>query len=185
MNLEWKVHVRSFPTAPRGGDTGLVIPLETGAVAALVDATGHGLAAYSVAQKARKTLLQSSLREPDIILYELHEALTGTIGAAISVARIREGSLEFSGVGNVNASVNLHPMLVRTGIVGQRMRTPEVVTVPFPENTWLVMYTDGISTPRSIPPGSAETAARKMVEAQGSDHDDAGVLLARWSKISP
>ncbi len=180
MELEWAVHIRSYPGAPRGGDVGVVVPLEDGALAALIDATGHGLTAYAVAQTARKTLLRASTWEPDAILRELDAALAGSIGAAISVARIRQRTLAFAGVGNVSASVGLRPLPGRAGVVGQRMRTPQVVRVAFEPDTWLLMHTDGVSHPRAIPAGNADTAARTLVETHGSQHDDAGVVLARW-----
>jgi serine phosphatase RsbU (regulator of sigma subunit) len=68
MKLDSAVHIRSYPGIPRGGDTGVVVPDEDGVLAALVDASGHGLTAYAVAQIARRTLLQTSSREPDAIL---------------------------------------------------------------------------------------------------------------------
>lgn len=180
MELEWAVHVRSFPGSPRGGDLGVVLPTGDGAIAALVDATGHGLTAYAVAQTARKVLLGAAELEPDAVLHELDTILAGTIGAAISVARIRAGELSFAGIGNVAASVGFRPLLARPGIVGRRMRRPDVVRVSLKPNTWLLMHTDGVSSPPSIPAGSAETAARTLVQLHGSRYDDAGVVLVRW-----
>jgi hypothetical protein len=185
MELECAVHIRSYPGAPRGGDAGVVVRGENGALAALIDATGHGLTAYAVAQTARRTLLQTSNREPDAVLQELDAALAGSIGAAVSVAHIRSRELAFAGVGNVSASVGLRPLLVRPGVVGRRMRKPTVVRVAFEPDTWLLMHTDGVSPPRTIPAGDAETAARVLVETQGSHHDDAGVLLVRWREHQP
>ena len=185
MHLEWKVHIRAYPGMPRGGDVGLVLPREHGAIAALIDAAGHGLQAYSVAQTARRTLLQSEESEPEKLLYMLDDVLKNTIGAAISVARIGTGTVEFAGVGNVEASIDLSPLLIRTGIVGQRMRRPRVVTTSFGPNQWLLMHTDGVSSPRALPTGNADTVARKLVDTYGSLHDDAGVLLARWREDAP
>ena len=179
------MHVRSYPGAPRGGDVGVIVLDECGALAALVDATGHGLTAYAVAQAARKILLQTSSREPDVVLQELDATLAGSIGAAISVAHVRPHELAFSGVGNVSASIGLRPMLVRPGVVGRRMRKPAVARMAFEPNTWLLMHTDGVSRPDTIPAGDAETAARALVEAKGSHHDDAGVLLLRWRERRP
>jgi hypothetical protein len=180
MELEWAVHIRSYPGAPRGGDVGVVLPHEDGALAALIDASGHGLQAYAVAQAARKTLLAIPDREPDTVLRKLDAALAGSIGAAISVAHIRANELSFAGVGNVSASVDLRPLVTRAGVVGRRMRVPDVQRAAFRPNTWLLMHTDGVSRPQAIPAGGADSAARALVEAHGSPHDDAGVLLLRW-----
>ena len=180
MELECGCHVRSYPGAPRGGDAAVVRHLDEGALLALVDATGHGLTAYAVAQKARKLLLETAKEDPAAILIDLDRTLAGGIGAAVSVARVRGDEIHFAGVGNVTGRVDSRPLLVRTGIVGNRMRTPRVERVPFPVGSWLLMHTDGVSPPGTVPAGSAETAARALVEEHGSTHDDAGVVLARW-----
>lgn len=159
---------------------GVVTPLEDGALAALIDASGHGLAAYSVAQTARNTILNSTSCEPNVLLHELHSALNGSIGAAISVARIHPDTVEFAGVGNVSASISLKPLLVCTGVVGLRMRTPKLVSASLPPNIWFLMHTDGVSRPRTVPNGNAETVSKALMETCASDHDDAGILLVRW-----
>jgi len=146
----------------------------------MIDASGHGLAAYVVANAARQAAMRSVEDSPDRMLLEIDEALRSSIGAAVSIARIRKDSIDFAGVGNVKASVNLSPLMSQPGVVGLRMRSPKVVTAPFGPDRWLLMHTDGVSTPRSLPNGSAESVARKLVDAHGSSLDDAGVLLARW-----
>ena len=183
MELDWSVSVRSYPGAPRGGDLGLVVPADDGALAVLIDASGHGLSAFKVAQTARDVVLDSYNWAPEKLLYQLDSALKGGIGAAISIARIYADKLIFAGIGNVQASIDLSPLIVREGVVGHRMREPKPVTATLPPDAWLLMHTDGVAHPASIPSGSAETAARTLVETHGSDHDDAGVLLARWRAI--
>jgi hypothetical protein len=180
MQIEWKIAIRPLQGSPRGGDMGVYVPLEDGALAALIDASGHGLAAYSVAQAARNTILESRSRAPDVLLQQLDEALRGTIGAAVSIARIYPDRIEFSGVGNVRASIGLKPLLLRAGVVGVRMRPPKNITASLPRDNWLFMHTDGVSRPTSIPHGSAETVANALLDSCGSDNDDAGILLVRW-----
>jgi hypothetical protein len=180
MELDWKVSIRSLSGYPRGGDIGVVIPLSDGALAALIDATGHGLTAYAVAQSALRTILNSKNRHPDVLLEELDNDLRGGIGAAVSIARIYENHIQFAGVGNVMGSIDLKPIMIRPGVVGLRMRTPQVVDVQFSRNSWLVMHTDGVARPKNIPNGSAETVAEALLDTYAGDHDDAGILVARW-----
>lgn len=180
MDLDWSIRVRSYADLPRGGDLGLVSPLNDGALAALIDVTGHGLAAYSVAQTARNTILGNTFLQPDKLLEELHSTLWGTVGAAISLARIHYGFLDFVGVGNVRVLVGNRSLAAQPGIVGKRMRTPKLIRATFLRDTWLMMHTDGMSRPKSIPNGNAVTAANSLIDELASDYDDAGVLLLRW-----
>ena len=75
MELDWNILIRPLAGHPRGGDMGVYIPLEDGALAAMIDASGHGLAAYSVAQTARNIILNHTSRDPVVILNDLNTAL--------------------------------------------------------------------------------------------------------------
>ncbi len=178
--LDWAVHVRSYPGAPRGGDAGVVIPCEDGALAVLIDGAGHGLSAYRIAQTARAAVYEHPDMEPAALLELLDETLKGTSGAAISVGRLRKDALSFCGVGNVRASIGLRPLQIREGIVGLRMREPKVVGAELKPDVWFLMHTDGVSPPTAIPAGPAAHVARALVESFGSLNDDAGVLALRW-----
>ena len=182
LELDYAVKVRSYPGSPRGGDFGLVIPSDDGALVALIDASGHGLSAYAVAQKARAVVLQHPLAQPLALLKLLDEGLRGSDGAAVSIARIHGETLTFAGVGNVAARVDTQRLTTQNGIVGHRMRTPALIEVPFPHGSWLLMHTDGIATPGHIPPGTAQTVVQTLVETHGSDTDDASALALRWQE---
>lgn len=183
--LDWAVHVRSYPGAPRGGDAGVVIPSPNGALAVLIDGAGHGLSAYNIAQKARAAIYENPDKEPDALLTLLNDVLKGTPGAAISAARVRNNELSFCGIGNVKASVGLRSLEVKEGIVGVRMRPPRLSKLELPFNAWFLMHTDGVSVPTSIPAGAAATVARSLIESHGSEHDDAAVLALRWRSPTP
>lgn len=182
MELDWAIHVRAYPGAPRGGDAGIVIPAQDGALAVLIDAAGHGLAAYVVAQKARETVYAHPDAEPDHLLLELDARLKGGTGAAISVGRLRGRELSFAGVGNVQASISLRPLLVRVGIVGVRMRQPKIVRAALEENAWFVMHTDGVSPPDALPGGAANSVVSALVDKFGAMTDDAAALALRWRR---
>lgn len=177
--LDWAVHVRPYPGAPRGGDWGAVFPTQDGALAILVDAAGHGLAAYSVAQKARAAIYENKDSRPDALLLAIDHALKKTDGAAVALARLVNSTLYFVGVGNIQASLGGQPLLSRTGIVGLRMRQPRIIETRLETGVWLLMHTDGVAPPRSTPAGSAKSVATALVETFGSAHDDATVLLLR------
>lgn len=178
--LDWAIHVRSYPGAPRGGDAGVVIPCADGALSVLIDGAGHGLSAYRIAQMAREAVYEHPDAEPAALLDILDRTLKGTSGAAISVGRLRHDALSFCGVGNVRGSVGLRPLPVREGIVGYRMRPPKVISAEMRPDVWFLMHTDGVSAPTAIPAGPAAHVARGLVECFGSANDDAAVLALRW-----
>jgi len=179
--LDAAVHVRPFPGFPRGGDLGVIRPLDDGALVALVDAVGHGLTAYSAAQIARHTLLTTNSEAPEVVLGELDTALQGSVGAVAAVARIFRNRIVFAGVGNVAAWCAGQRLLSREGVLGQRFRTPRVSEHALPSGQWLLLASDGVSSAQPLlAAGTAATVARALVESAGKAHDDAAVLAARW-----
>jgi hypothetical protein len=182
FELDHAIKVRSYPGSPKGGDAGVFIEHEDGALVALIDASGHGLSAYSVAQKARSILNEHAHLEPQALLQLLDQGLKGTVGAAASIARIRQNTLTFAGIGNVSARIDTTRLVTNPGILGCRMRTPHVVKAAFPSGAWFLMHTDGVSSPPMIPPGSATSVAETLVDTLGTDTDDASVLALRWQQ---
>lgn len=182
FELDHATQIRSFPGSPKGGDAGVFVAHEDGALVALIDASGHGLSAYPVAQKARSIIKSHAHLEPDALLTLLDEGLKGTVGAAISIARIRKDTLTFAGIGNVSARIDAMRLVTNAGILGCRMRTPHVARMAFPCGAWLLMHTDGITSPSSIPPGNASAVAEALINTLGTETDDASVLALRWQQ---
>lgn len=182
LELTHALKIRSYPGSPMGGDTGVFLVCDDGALVALIDATGHGLGAYAVAQKARALIVQHKELEPDALLHLLDHHLRGSQGAAASIARIRGDRLTFAGIGNVAARIDSTHLITQTGIIGCRMRTPPVQHLPFTHDSWLLMHTDGISTPAGIPPGSASTVVKTLIDTHGSHSDDASAMVVRWQQ---
>ncbi len=188
FELDHGIFVRSYPGSPRGGDMGLVMPTLKGVLVALLDAAGHGLEAYAVAQKARQVLLENAHLSPADLLRAIDHKLQGSIGAAAAVAKLEADQLAFCGIGNVNGRliVGAHqqPLKVKVGVLGWRMRTPETQWVDFSHNACLVLHTDGVTLPERVNRGGAQAMAQALVEQHGSFHDDASVLvLQRQSKV--
>ena len=120
--------------------------------------------------------------EPQELLTMLDTALRGSDGAAASIARIRGEKLTFAGLGNVAARIDSVRLTTRTGIVGHRMRSPLVIESPFPCGSWLLMHTDGVSSPSTIPPGNAQMVVQTLIDTHASNTDDASVLALRWQE---
>lgn len=182
LELDHAFCTRSYPGSPLGGDTCLIVPNDDGALIAVVDATGHGLGAYAIAQKARGVVQKHADRQPDALLLLLDEALKGTDGAAAMVLRIHGQSITYSGIGNVSGQIGGQVLHYKQGILGWRMRRPELTTAPFAVGSWLLLHTDGVSRPEAIPAGHAQTIVQSLINTHGSSSDDASVLAARWQE---
>lgn len=182
IELDYGIHTRSFPGSPLGGDLGLVIPQADGALMAMVDATGHGLSAYAITRIARSVILDNADQAPDELLRLLNARLTGTDGASASIIRLQNGKIHFSGIGNIRTLIGQHRLTPKAGMLGQRMRTPDISTLVFPAGQWLLMHTDGVSTVNTLPfpVAHATGLAHKIVDLHGSPMDDACALVLRW-----
>jgi hypothetical protein len=124
---------------------------------AVIDGLGHGSAAAVAAQRAIESI-RSSVSDPlEVIIRACHQALLGSRGAAISMARIDTGaeSLTWIGVGNVEGIV-LNPvafsppfwqsdaLVARGGVVGYDLPSLRPATLPFKPGSFLVFATDGV-----------------------------------------
>ena len=123
------------------GDRGLVTARPDGILAVVADGLGHG----AEAGRAAEIAIQSAGEQPGSTLVEIlercHARLQETRGAAISLAawNDRERTLSWLGVGNVEG-VALHAgapslprLLLRGGVVGDRMPPLNTETVMMPE----------------------------------------------------
>lgn len=117
----------------------------------LVDGLGHGPAASQAAQKAKEVFNKSTIKSPAALIEEIHNALKGTRGAAISITKIepRNKQITYAGIGNLSAliiSPDRHRSLVsHYGIVGYSIRKIQELNDYFERNDLLVLHSDGIS----------------------------------------
>jgi serine phosphatase RsbU (regulator of sigma subunit) len=160
----------------------------------VLDGLGHGAEAAEAAKRG-VDVLRSGRAEPlDVLVRRCHSALSGTRGAAMTLAHIdfRSDTLSWIGIGNVAADlVAKHPggLEVRSsarlagGIVGYRI--PEALTpqqVPIRPGDLLVMASDGIVEDHLDGidfSASSLTIANQILHAHVKGNDDALVLAAR------
>ena len=146
---------------------------------AVIDGLGHGPDAARAAQAAVAALDARPHADPAAAIYACHDALIGTRGAAMSVARIDlvAAQLTYAGIGNVEAHLwqggARHRPISYRGIVGSVMRTVRSFEVPL-EGPWLLaLHSDGVSSRLEIPaPGDAWADPQALADA----------LLARWAR---
>jgi negative regulator of sigma-B (phosphoserine phosphatase) len=193
--IEWAAKSRPRPGENVCGDRLLAVDVNgTGALIGVLDGLGHGVEAAEAANCGVEVLRNARSEPLDVLVQRCHRALSGTRGAAMTLARIdfQADTLSWVGIGNVAADlVAKHPAGVEVrssarlagGIVGYRI--PEVLTpqeVPIRPGDLLVIASDGIVEDHlddidfSAP---ALVIADQILHSHAKDNDDALVLAAR------
>jgi serine phosphatase RsbU (regulator of sigma subunit) len=180
---------------PTGGDRHLLLPDDTGVMAAVVDGLGHGSEAAFSAETAVATLRTSGSRDLTQLVRSCHERLRYTRGAVMSVAFLDRvtTTLTWIGVGNVEgllirpvvgqARPHRHYIVRRSGVVGHRLPVLRPSKVPLLPGDTLVMATDGVSVEfaEEIRGGeSPQRLADSLLRQYSAGGDDALVLVIRW-----
>jgi len=166
------------------GDRAFVQRFEAGFVLAVIDALGHGPHADDVAKKADAVLATlSAATTIEKVFSDMHRALRGTRGAAMTLVRGSQREIETAGIGNVGLrgrgmSVTFTPT---SGILGAHHRPLRVARSPLTTPGRLVLFSDGISRRFDLDAASSlsiEALGTKLLSDHGADHDDATVLVA-------
>jgi len=119
----------------------------------VADGLGHGPEAHRASTSATALLPSHPGQGPVRVLDAAHAALRPTRGAAVAVATVSlaTGQLQFAGAGNIAAT--LYPpdgprrqLMSHNGIVGHNMRPMQPLTMPWSEDSFLVMHSDGLAT---------------------------------------
>lgn len=125
-------------------------------LAMLVDGLGHGPLAATCAARAIQAFQQSKERSAAGLIDDIHLALRGTRGAAVSVARLDPAAREirFAGVGNVLGIVAApgvsKSFVAMPGIAGHRISAVREFTYPWPVASVVLIYSDGIGSHWSL-----------------------------------
>lgn len=155
--FDYWVATRPIPGQSESGDQFLVAPFDGGVLIAVVDGLGHGADAASAARAALATLAAHA-GEPVVALAQrCHHALKRTRGVVMSIASCNaaDNSLTWLGIGNVEgmlvradapAAGRRASLLLRGGIVGDRLPTLLPATLPLHRGDLLFFATDGIQS---------------------------------------
>lgn len=195
--LAWAVAGSTMVGEVQSGDAHLVLPLADGCLVAVVDGLGHGPPAATAARAAIASLTRHA-GEPVLTLVQLcHQALTGTRGAVMSLARVNttHRSLTWIGVGNVSgvlwyAGSNgaTHSTLVSSpGIVGSELPRLRAEVVALSPGDTLIFATDGIAedfTETTPSAASPQRFADAILAQHGKGTDDALVLVGRYGRAA-
>lgn len=138
------------------GDAWEAEPRADGVTILVVDGLGHGVGAAQAAAAAVEAFRQGRWQAPTQRLEAIHAAMRSTRGGAVGIADIdrRAARVRFAGVGNVGAVVvggeTPRWLMSHNGTLGHAVRRIEEVSLPWPARGLLVMYTDGLGTPREL-----------------------------------
>lgn len=178
-----------IPGESESGDAYCVIDRGSFYLVAVVDGLGHGEEARRSARRAIAYLEAHPEKPPQFLVEGCHEALKGTRGAVMAVARVERerGVLQHAGLGNIETRV-VGPERVRrpvtvNGIVGHALRKLRTEEFPFAPGDLLLMHSDGISDRFELSPlarnRDVQMLADQLVRENGRFNDDQLMLVVR------
>ena len=197
--IEWATAGRSRPGEQACGDQSIAISIDSdSALFGVLDGLGHGPDAASAALAAADALKGAPGERLEVLVQLSHRVLTGTRGAAMTLARIdfHGGKLSWTGIGNVSANLvakTASGIQVRSsarlvgGMVGYRI--PEISPaqmVSIRTGDLLVIVSDGITEDYLDHidfAASATDIAEHILSKHAKETDDAMVLAARHRGI--
>jgi anti-sigma regulatory factor (Ser/Thr protein kinase) len=184
---------RAHPLERVSGDHATFARLPDALVIAVADGLGHGPLAREASDAVVRSVAKAPHRELRAIVEECHDAVKGTRGAVMSIARIEEATGDLSGatVGNVTLYVCGPAVSARLGasssVLGARgpKRPVRVEHAAVSARDVVIAYTDGITARASLE-GELDlmrehpiVVAERMIERFAREDDDVLVLAAR------
>lgn len=157
----------------------------------VVDGLGHGSGAADAAAAAVAAFRRAKFEPPARRLEAIHAAMRTTRGGAAGIADIDLGArrVRFAGVGNVGALVLNEDrprfLMSHNGTLGHTVRKIVDVEVEWPAHGVLIMYSDGLATPRELAayPGLPERHPSLVAGVLWRDlargRDDVTVVVAK------
>lgn len=193
--IEWAVCTTAYPGQVRSGDAFLIRRTAAGVLVAVVDGLGHGDEAADVAEQALASLGRTAGLSLVASLTACHDALRGSRGVVMTVAVLdpERSQLAWLAVGNVDAvvlrrrppgrSASSCAVVLRPGVVGDRLPPLRDATVPMTTGDTLIAATDGIS-PAFVDDVDLSVDVRDQAyglhRRYSKIDDDALVLVARY-----
>ncbi|MBF0509457.1 MAG: SpoIIE family protein phosphatase [Deltaproteobacteria bacterium] len=171
------------------GDAYVIKEFDQTALIAVIDGLGHGEKAYVVAQEAADYVQKNYTNDIGLIIEKCHEALRGTRGVVMALARVdfEASQLTTAGVGNIGMKVigkNLIKPFSVAGIVGHNLRKLIVQEFLYSKGDTIFMYSDGVSDrfdseEPELTKMKPQEAAEAIVRRFGKDKDDTTIVVAR------
>ncbi len=190
--LAWGTAGVALAGQTTSGDRAVVVEFPGGALVALIDGLGHGVAAADAAHHAEQVLLAWPYEAVDDLMRRCHESLRGTRGAVISMASFdaARGVMTWLGVGNVEAllvraqSGMTEAVAMRGGTVGYMLPPLNARTVVVHPGDTLVLASDGVRhgfKQEVLTARTPQQIADEVIAHWAKTSDDACVVVARYA----
>lgn len=151
LAARFEVHCATYPLPGirESSDVAMAIPVDGGLLVAIVDAVGQGTGATRVAEEAASVVRRCARLAVGEVLGRVHQALVGTAGVSLAVARFRRDAVEFGGIGRVYGALlgaeGVELLQSEPGTVGIGLpRPPVVLTRDWDASDVLVLAADGL-----------------------------------------
>lgn len=151
-DLRWGVSQTALHGESFCGDGWALASKDTQWSFLMVDGLGHGEAASVAADCAVTAFVADPLADPATLMAGLHQAMMGTRGGAVALARVdtAQGTLRFSGIGNIAASLltaeSARGLASHPGIVGAQFRRAQAFDFSDIIGQVLIMHSDGLQS---------------------------------------
>ncbi len=181
---------RPFPGEDESGDYGGFVRSADDVLAGVVDGLGHGKPAREASAIAIETLRRHSHLDIDGIVQSCHDAMQGTRGGVLALARVGELDplMRATVVGDASLQVEGPGRHLRVGgrafVLGARGQRPKTVVeeIPLVLRDVVLLFTDGISLRTDLQQDldllreHPIVIAHQLVERFARNTDDALVL---------
>jgi anti-sigma regulatory factor (Ser/Thr protein kinase) len=187
------IYGRPFPGEPESGDDAAFARGEDALLLAVADGLGHGNLAREPSRRAVETALARRDASFDAVLLSCHDALSGTRGAVLTLARLHEadGRVEAACAGNVAAHLygldRTRRFTASSLVLGLRGRPPRcmIERTDLAPRDVLALFSDGLVSDADLE-GQLEllrehpiVIAQRLVERFARGTDDVLVAVAR------
>ena len=185
------IAIRPLDWGRYSGDQAGVWYRKRSTLVCIADGLGHGEPAERAARKALETVSTNQELGLADMIRECDQALEGSRGAAIALARIdrKSGDLEYVSVGNTRCAIVGQSIILlggSYGIVGEGAKPASVERRMLQRRDVLIFWTDGLPeslgliAPEVRRITDAQLYAERLIKEHATDSDDAGVIVFRW-----